>query len=215
MLPIGPNAAVSLPVGIPQEWVTECQGLQGWERDDFLRTLGEFGVQPEMVFPEPVNPLGDPPAGFDAWQVLEHPLTIACEQFAHRVRPLENLGEISIEAIELVSDAGHAIRLMDLRPVVGSRLGPRSPRDQEQLDRAFIRDAKILCDTGIAHHAVTDADNILYTTVNSKKLRTYWTTVETEEPMEPGVRQVARIVDCGNDAGLQRKLYNSYLVISD
>lgn len=206
-----PDTIQKVEPALPPEWQAELDLLEKGspEYADFVSALGELGLAAaEVTQPD----LGEPPSGFVSWRTIPDGSRLPSGQFDGKVAGLGNGAEvITTDVLELVTDAGNTVRVSDLRANMSSpvrKLGPKSTREQDKLDRAFFRDIKVYADTGLARNTVTDvAKGVNYTRAGDTSMRTYWTPVQDKGNTEK-VRAVARLADSGDNKGMESKLYH-------
>lgn len=155
----------------------------------------------------------DPPEGFTSDQFIKKGFDVPVEDINQRIHGFTPGSDerLSVDLHRMVTDSGHTINLVDLRPHMSANVrkgGPQSPAEIKALDRSVQRDLKILAEEGKPRRIVTGVKGVGYTRVGNSKIRGYWMILGGETG---GVVTAARFADCGNnpksEAGVYRRVF--------
>lgn len=199
------------PMDPAQEWLDELAGLdpRSHEYQTLATTLGELGISaPDQAERNDTGEL-ESPAGFVSMRKVSGS-RLPVGQFEGRIATLKSDSEyIEPETFELTTDTGAQLRVSDLRPFMvnkTSKLVPKTEAEQRKLDTSFWRDMKIYAETGQSRNTATDIEGIGYARANGTAMRTYFTPAE-DQTNTNHVRQVARLLDCGDSKSYEDRLY--------
>ncbi len=199
-------------------------------REDFVQYAGElaaeFRVQQQAQFyvdqatswngfvkseTAVTSPL-EAPVGFSAASLIKNGSLIRADSLEKSIIALShdaiNQGHVEVDTLELITDAGHAIRYSDLRDKMSSSVrkgGPETTQQTARLDKAFFNDVRLFAERGHASNRVASAPGVFYTKVPDSKLRTYWMVPQDERA--DGVRTIVRVADCADSLAKEVALY--------
>lgn len=220
MSSITPNPNKRPEPELPPEWQEELAALHedSYEREQFLKTLGELGITGVASAQQEAESLGEPPEGFVSWRRVPE-TAIRTDQFGGHLHALDTSKEyLSPETIEYETDQGNKIRVSDLRPHLTAsmrKVGPQTERDKRYLDEHFLRDVKSHADRSQGRHNVVKGHplTVHYSRGGDTKERAYWV-IATDDKNTDKVPTVARIGDIGNSPRDEEKFYNRQLGLS-
>lgn len=153
-----------------------------------------------------------PPLAFTGVTHLK-PLEVPASQFGHTILPLYKREAVYMaDVVELKTDSGKRVRLVDLRPELVGRLDDiaPSPAEAAHLDSHFYGDLRRYVDTGWARNTVKGHGgrvHAYYTRVVSTKLRAFWGPIRAVGQDELRVPMIARFADSGNGSHKEIDLY--------